>query len=670
MEDTELQKLQKESFIGVLVSILALAAMVFSVNFYSLDKVIRLSLPVILVLATGALSYRFYMIDQFRRATYSLITGLILATISFMAVKSLSEFATIYGYLLVIIVSMAGALINPQAVIGATAFAILMTITTAFIFYGISWHTLWILSSPLTMTMIMAFVSRISSAHLTETAKWALQSQAKARLRSEDLFESQQQLKKANLIQETMNLRLQEAEAKTRELYQKEENQRRSIEILHRSSRALSRSLDLDEIFSLVLHHLGEIVPNDRSSLMIEKEGALEIVSALGFPKAMNPLNIRVNVSDGDVFDQIIQSQQSVFFDDVTTLSHWQQVETLPTARSWLGVPLTRLDKVRGMVSIVRETVTPFNKDEIALSSAFATEATISIENARLYNKITKLSQTLEQKVKERTEELEEANTQLERLNVTKTDFIKISSHELRTPLTTMHGYSQMLLNDATIKANSFHKELVSSIYSGAVRLYEIINAMLDVAKIDERALEIHPKPLSITYLIKQIREKFSTPLEERQLSLDIVDVNTLPEIEADPDALQKVFYHLIINAIKYTPDEGKITVMGHYPPISTNHTLETDAIEVIVSDTGIGISPEYHELIFTKFYQTGEMALHSSGKTKFKGSGPGMGLAIVKGVVEVHQGLVWAESPEFDEELCPGSQFHVLLPLKHNHNK
>ncbi|MDM8519124.1 ATP-binding protein [Anaerolineales bacterium HSG6] len=670
MDDIELQKLQKESFISVLVSILALASAVFFVNFYSLDKILQLFLPIILVLSTCALSYRLYLIDLFRRATYTLVVGLILAVLSFMLVKPLSEFATIYGYLLVIIVSMAGVLINPQAVIGATVFAILTTMTTAFAIYGVSWDVLWILSPPLIMVMVMAFVSQISSAHLTETVKWALQSQAKAQHRSEDLFESQQQLKKANQIQETTNLRLQEAEAKTRELYQKEETQRRSIEILHRSSRALSRSLDLDEIFNLVLHHLGEIVPNDRTSLMIEKEGALEIVGALGFPQAMNPRNIRVKVSDGDVFDQIIQSQQPVSFEDVTTLSHWQQVDGLPIARSWLGVPLTRFDKVSGMVSIVREAVTPFNENEIALGSAFAAEAAISIENAQLYNKITKLSQTLEQKVEERTEELEEANTQLERLNVTKTDFIKISSHELRTPLTTMHGYSQMLLNDATIKANPFHKELVSSIYSGAVRLYEIINTMLDVAKIDERALKIYPEPLSITYIIKQIREKFSTPLEERQLSLDIIDINILPEIEADPDALQKVFYHLIINAIKYTPDEGKITVMGHYPPVSTNHTLETDAIEVIVADTGIGISPEYHELIFTKFYQTGEMALHSSGKTKFKGSGPGMGLAIVKGVVEVHQGLVWVESPKYDDELCPGSRFHILLPLKHNRNK
>lgn len=140
--------------------------------------------------------------------------------------------------------------------------------------------------------------------------------------------------------------------------------------------------------------------------------------------------------------------------------------------------------------------------------------------------------------------------------------------------------------------------------------------------------------------------------------------MSQLPAIEVDPDAFRKVFYHLIVNAIKFTPDGGQITISG-YPRRGHWNEISKDGIEIVVSDTGIGIEPEYHELIFAKFYQTGELALHSSGKTKFKGAGPGLGLAIVRGIVEAHRGKVWVKSPDHNEESCPGTQFHVFLPLR-----
>ena len=87
--------------------------------------------------------------------------------------------------------------------------------------------------------------------------------------------------------------------------------------------------------------------------------------------------------------------------------------------------------------------------------------------------------------------------------------------------------------------------------------------------------------------------------------------------------------------------------------------------MEIIVSDTGIGIDPSLHDVIFTKFYQTSDLALHSSGKTKFKGAGSGLGLAIAKGIVEAHFGRIWVESAGYDETRCPGSQFHVFLPMR-----
>jgi len=138
-----------------------------------------------------------------------------------------------------------------------------------------------------------------------------------------------------------------------------------------------------------------------------------------------------------------------------------------------------------------------------------------------------------------------------------------------------------------------------------------------------------------------------------------------LPGIQADPNTLRKVFYHIVTNAVKFTPDEGKITITGRTLPFS-NAKMPEGGLEIIVSDTGIGIDASFKEVIFTKFYQPGEqLGKHSTGKTKFKGSGVGLGLALSRGIIEAHGGKIWVESPGYDEEKCPGSEFHVLLPLK-----
>jgi signal transduction histidine kinase len=192
--------------------------------------------------------------------------------------------------------------------------------------------------------------------------------------------------------------------------------------------------------------------------------------------------------------------------------------------------------------------------------------------------------------------------------------------------------------------------------------LHEIVDSMLDVAKIESQELELHPTPIAMASMIRYVRDGHREALNERHLTL-VEEIQDLPPIEADLDALRKVFYHLIGNAIKYTPDGGRITISGRALQPGELDMTE-GGIEIVVSDTGIGIDPNLRDLVFVKFYQTGQVSLHSSGKTKFKGGGPGLGLAIARGIVEAHAGLIWAESPGYDEESCPGSQFHVVLPL------
>jgi signal transduction histidine kinase len=259
-------------------------------------------------------------------------------------------------------------------------------------------------------------------------------------------------------------------------------------------------------------------------------------------------------------------------------------------------------------------------------------------------------------KLQQRTDELERTNRILEQMDRTKMRFIQVSAHELRTPMTLVQGYAQM----AQLKANGNAdlERYTKGMLEGTNRMVEIIDSMLDVSRIDSNLLDIVPAETELAEVIHRVRKVFHESFEERKIKFDIQGISDLPVISADKDLLYKVFYHVIGNAIKYTPDGGSVTVSGR--------TIQNDPrnpeVEIAVKDTGIGVDPQYQELIFEKFYQTGEVLLHSSGKTKFKGGGPGLGLAISRGIINAHRGRIWLESAGHNEKTYPGSTVFIRL--------
>jgi signal transduction histidine kinase len=262
------------------------------------------------------------------------------------------------------------------------------------------------------------------------------------------------------------------------------------------------------------------------------------------------------------------------------------------------------------------------------------------------------------QKLQERTVELERTNRILEQMDRTKMRFIQISAHELRTPMTLVQGYAQM----AQLKAdgNADLERYTKGLLEGTNRMVEIIDSMLDVSRIDSNTLDLSPSEVQLDKVIGKVRKAFGTAFEDRKLRIEVQGLEHLPTIKADKDLLYKVFYHVIGNAIKYTPDGGSITVSGR--KIETER--EDPEIEIAVKDSGIGVDPQFQELIFEKFYQTGEVLLHSSGKTKFKGGGPGLGLAISRGIINAHRGRIWLESAGHNEKTNPGSTVYIRLSI------
>lgn len=264
-----------------------------------------------------------------------------------------------------------------------------------------------------------------------------------------------------------------------------------------------------------------------------------------------------------------------------------------------------------------------------------------------------------EQKLIGYAADLARANRELAHLEQAKTDFISIAAHELKTPLTLIQGYVNILRDvEVDERAASF----IEGVYRGAQRMGNIIDNMLDLSALDTGQLNLVLEPISLNSMIKLILTQSNQAITVRNQTVETVELDTLPNVEADPARLHQVFQQIISNAIKYTPDGGQITISGQLAA-ATETTPQN--VRILVRDNGIGIAPEDRDNIFRRFYRTGNSNLHSTGQTKFMGAGPGLGLAIVKGLVEAHGGKVWVESPGYDIENCPGSTFNVLLPVQ-----
>ena len=257
-------------------------------------------------------------------------------------------------------------------------------------------------------------------------------------------------------------------------------------------------------------------------------------------------------------------------------------------------------------------------------------------------------------------QDLQNTNKVLHHLDRNKLEFIQVAAHELRTPLTVLKGYVNVLNSFPEIKTNPVIHEVMEGIIKGADRMHEVVNTMLDVTRIDSETLKLQAAPVLLKRVISDTVHELAKAAAERTIEITIAEEAETPNINADPALIQKALYHLIVNAIKYTPDGGKVIVRSY--PIMMEKNIP--GVEIRVQDTGIGLDVEHHELIFEKFYQVGDVSIHSSGKTSFKGGGPGLGLAIVRGVARAHGGKVWVESSGHDEAKLPGSNFYLQLPI------
>jgi signal transduction histidine kinase len=298
-------------------------------------------------------------------------------------------------------------------------------------------------------------------------------------------------------------------------------------------------------------------------------------------------------------------------------------------------------------IQVARETLT--KQQALDLLAAVIPIYTYGLEVVARYE--------METRVAHISSEMEKVQHRMERVDKSKSAFISVAAHELKTPITLIEGYASMmddLLQQGTATSLG---SLLTGMNTGIDRLRSIVEDMIDVSMIDNELLQLNFQPAQVAQMVEVLCLEVETTVHSRKLTMDIRDFDGNREwIYIDAARIMQALRNVLSNAIKYTPNGGTITIDGRKLP---------GFIEMTVKDTGIGISAEDQAIIFEKFGQLGEVGLHSSGKTKFKGGGPGLGLPIARGILEAHGGSIWVESEGHDEKRNPGSTFHILIPAR-----
>jgi len=298
-------------------------------------------------------------------------------------------------------------------------------------------------------------------------------------------------------------------------------------------------------------------------------------------------------------------------------------------------------------IQVARETLT--KEQALDLLAAVIPIYTYGLEVVARYE--------METRVAHISSEMEKVQKRMERVDKSKSAFISVAAHELKTPITLIEGYASMM-DDLMQQGKGTNLDgLLAGMNTGIDRLRTIVDDMIDVSMIDNDLLQLNFQPTQIAQMLSALSLEMEPILRTRKLTINIKEFDGSKQwISIDATRITQALRNVIHNAIKYTPDGGTITIDGR---------RLSGFIEVTVADTGIGISTEDQATIFEKFGQLGRVDLHSSGKTKFKGGGPGLGLPIARGILEAHGGSIWVQSEGHDEVRTPGSTFHILIPAR-----
>ena len=401
------------------------------------------------------------------------------------------------------------------------------------------------------------------------------------------------------------------------------------VSTLYSFAQQMSTSLDMNDVVNSIVNSLKPVLKCRSVNIwLLTPDGqALQIALATGLKDKWKQM-ARLKLGEG-IAGEVVATGRPVYVPDTHAIDF---IFFDSVVRSLLCVPLVIHERVIGALTLDKDVPNGFTPDDERVLTIAAAQASVALENARLY-----------QDLQERARRLEQAYTELKEIDRLKDELVQNVSHELRTPLTFIKGYVELLLAGEMGAVNEQQRESLSIVAEKTNMVSRLVADIMMLQQIEQESLR--SSDLDLAQIAWWSLQSHQDAASAAGIALNVIAPPDLALVHADRDRVNQILENLISNAIKFSPNGGAITVR-----------LEEvgEMVQVSVSDTGIGIPSDQFERIFERFYQV-------DGSATRKFGGAGLGLAIVKRIVEAHGGRIWVES-----ELGHGSTFSFTLPKSH----
>jgi len=316
--------------------------------------------------------------------------------------------------------------------------------------------------------------------------------------------------------------------------------------------------------------------------------------------------------------------------------------------KRYMSVPIIEGGKVVGVAGVGNKE-DPYDQADVRQLTLLMEGMWQMMEQKRAEDTLRKFASKLAQVNRDLSKanaELSQANEELKSLDLMKDEFLSNVSHEFKTPLTSIQGYSQLIWDGTLGPVNEQQKKAVDTVIRNSERLRKLVDSLLYISRAQAGKLSYSFDDLMISDVIDNSIQDLSLQAEKKDIEINKYVAEDLPPIRGDKDKLTDVMINLIDNAIKFTPQGGRIDL---------GVEVDDNSLHIYVRDTGIGIPEDKISNLFQRFYQ-----VDASVKRRYGGTG--LGLYICKKIVEDHEGSIWVKSKEGE-----GSTFHILLPLKNS---
>lgn len=398
------------------------------------------------------------------------------------------------------------------------------------------------------------------------------------------------------------------------------------LSVMQRIGRELNTTLDTALVAGITLSWAMKSTGATAGWVGLAGEAGLQVVECEGYGEAEARLLARPLTVEAGLAGRVFQSGEPARV--AGARAELGDAQLLDSTRAALAAPIRREGQVAGLLML--ESIQPdgFLDEHVAFITRLLDLTSIALTNSRLYAEVNAA-------------------------NIAKSEFVSFVAHELKTPMTSIKGYADLLIGGAVGGVNDMQKQFLGTIRGNVERMNTLVSDLSDVARIESGRLRLELKPVAFPSVIEEVTRSAQALIDAKRQTLEIDAAADLPPVRADYTRTTQVLTNLVSNAYKYTPEGGQIVLRAHPARNTWDPAGAAEVLHVSVTDNGIGISPDDLQKLFQKFFRAEDRVAREMAP------GTGLGLNIVKNLVELQGGRIWVES-----EFRRGSTFHFTLPI------